>query len=729
MSDSSNSWIQIASAIDGGNDYVLQVEAPAVAGTPVVLSTPGTNGGSRCLWQFTSDGRILSQLMGQLVLGANSDGTLVVVPYDTSPTPDPTQLWDAGGTNTSNVIQLRNRNLQLYMVPQGGESGPFTPSGGLTVLCAPGTGVDAGNISYGWEQVPGTPPTIPARFSQFLGHGIPFDISKLGYCANTAVQLQFLPEIPDVTPTAEAIPPANASNRKRFESAEHTFLGGSVSLQYPDGTTVSGATQCFQTAAGRTLSYGQITALAGDFYGVPDQPVCMYGAPAFLAGFSLLWNATTELDRLLITMGRESYAIYEKYLKGGSTAEEYGDIGSNLENEYANITAGQEPRVPLLRPFHWQDFLHAVLYGSRFLKLAQNNVDHFGINAYRAYSVAHMWACRMAKQANGDASQLPLAYAMNAFADHYLSDLFSAGHLRVPRVQLGSENKLLAEQLNLADPTAAQFNSNVGNLVFKTTAVGGLLAKLMHDEDSHWGLLVRNQKGQSWRCFGDGRYLDNVNSVNRSIAATALQASADEVYAAFKGTLPKVPAALAYTPILSDFDDPVNGPASKLNFPGLYVWLDGQLQRRTPDNDLNSRKWMTKWVYSSGWGFYGVYKGRTTPTYYLLGSSAAPTFSLISINQSSTIWKPGDKVRYAFAYRNGLMETDMSPWAEWQTIPDGMGGATVSMPVATVPVSGYPIQYYVVYRQFSSARQPGPIEGIALIKYAKAALTFNDTTP
>jgi hypothetical protein len=44
----------------------------------------------------------------------------------------------------------------------------------------------------------------------------------------------------------------------------------------------------------------------------------------------------------------------------------------------------------------------------------------------------HAVACQMA--ASGETNDtLMFAYAMNAFADHFLEDSFSAGHMRTPR--------------------------------------------------------------------------------------------------------------------------------------------------------------------------------------------------------------------------------------------------------------------------------------------------------
>lgn len=46
------------------------------------------------------------------------------------------------------------------------------------------------------------------------------------------------------------------------------------------------------------------------------------------------------------------------------------------------------------------------------------------------YETGHGFAIQYAAGTN---SNLSLAYAINAFADHYLQDSFSAGHVRTPR--------------------------------------------------------------------------------------------------------------------------------------------------------------------------------------------------------------------------------------------------------------------------------------------------------
>jgi hypothetical protein len=71
--------------------------------------------------------------------------------------------------------------------------------------------------------------------------------------------------------------------------------------------------------------------------------------------------------------------------------------------------------------------------GADFDVLALHNIDHFGAEARLTYNAGHTLALDVASQ--GD---LQKAYAINAFADHYLQDSFAAGHIRVPRSALYS---------------------------------------------------------------------------------------------------------------------------------------------------------------------------------------------------------------------------------------------------------------------------------------------------
>lgn len=70
-----------------------------------------------------------------------------------------------------------------------------------------------------------------------------------------------------------------------------------------------------------------------------------------------------------------------------------------------------------------------------------------------------------------------------AFACHYLTDSFSAGHLRVPRKALHDIGK-------------------------------DWDAKAQHDEDGRLGLEVEDHSGQKWRTFGDDQLIDSKGKKN-----------------------------------------------------------------------------------------------------------------------------------------------------------------------------------------------------------------------
>lgn len=56
----------------------------------------------------------------------------------------------------------------------------------------------------------------------------------------------------------------------------------------------------------------------------------------------------------------------------------------------------------------------------------------------------------------------------------------------------------------------------------------------MHDEDNAIGLSVKDPANNEWTVYGDKRALDPVNKDNLGRCLAAVQASADEIYAAWK---------------------------------------------------------------------------------------------------------------------------------------------------------------------------------------------------
>jgi len=207
----------------------------------------------------------------------------------------------------------------------------------------------------------------------------------------------------------------------------------------------------------------------------------------------------------------------------------------------------------------------------RFIDLADTNWDHFSFNGrtWSAYSAGHSLAMEAAVVAHTlaankapeekIAAQLLHAYVYDAFAQHFLTDSWAAGHIRTPR-------KYLTKQTTPGD-------------------VGSYLARYMHDEDNWFGLNVTNLRGDKFRAYGDTRLLDAENRHSRMIAEEAVQMSRDEVHACFlSGEL--IPDSANYT-VAQLY--PILHPGE--NFSPMFKWDGHTLLRRDSLNDLWSKKY------------------------------------------------------------------------------------------------------------------------------------------
>ena len=215
----------------------------------------------------------------------------------------------------------------------------------------------------------------------------------------------------------------------KYNYAEHMFLGNDLHLTWTDGSIVKAADQVLELENKVELLYGQINGLGGDFFG-GYKPICLGETDGdrrnlFLQAYGCLGKDTDrapgEIERILKTRDEEVAAVKEAIETGQSTEKAYkkmateaGFFGLKEEKDLQKITIG--------RP-SWGDFQMPS-----YLRLAQLNLDHFGRDAHTAYNTGHH--CAMEEAAKGN---LQIAYAMNAFADHYLGDCFAAGHMRTPR--------------------------------------------------------------------------------------------------------------------------------------------------------------------------------------------------------------------------------------------------------------------------------------------------------
>lgn len=351
-----------------------------------------------------------------------------------------------------------------------------------------------------------------------------------------------------------------------FTSAEHVMIGNSVTLHY-SATDSGHKAPIIQLPNGLAVSYGEIVTI-GDFYEIPDEPISL-GAndterrSRFLAAFSsfaLDPAAKEEATKILDVVHTEQKMLDEALKNGQSTDEVYKQIGHEFDRQFNCITGGG------CNSTTWW------LEPGRYLDLANMDYDHFGLNAWQTYRIGHQIALEQAVAAkeSNDLNKLKLAYALNAFACHFLSDRFSAGHIRTPRIELSEHTT--------------------------PEKVGSVLSSYMHAEENQRGLHVHNARGDRWIAYGDKTYFKETSETHKRILLEAMQISADQVFAAYQQGTAVVEDDLGS---LIPYPDET-GDKANLDLSPLFYWDNSTktLYRRTDMTNEFDRHWTSSW-----WGW------------------------------------------------------------------------------------------------------------------------------
>jgi hypothetical protein len=349
-----------------------------------------------------------------------------------------------------------------------------------------------------------------------------------------------------------------------FMPAEHVAIGDEVTI-----TTATGSTQTnvpFYFKNDLTLSYGDILSL-GDFYGNPSQPISLGETieerkSRFLAAFhsfSLNDHAAKEANEIIKLVHLEKKSLEEGMQHGAKPQDIYNQLGLEYDKQYNCATGGGCSISWWLQP-------------GRYLSLAKMNFDHFGQHAWVAYQTGHQIALEYAVQASltHDNAQLMHAYAINAFACHFLTDYFSSGHIRTPRMALST--------------------------MLSTSDIGSLLSKYMHDEENAAGLHTHNQRGDRWIAYGDTVYFNTSTNYQFHILKEAVQNSANDVFTAYRQGTTQIKDTVY--PLIPQVDE--IGSNSQIDISPLFYWDEPskQLMRRSNISNPYDRHWTASW-----WGW------------------------------------------------------------------------------------------------------------------------------
>jgi hypothetical protein len=299
-----------------------------------------------------------------------------------------------------------------------------------------------------------------------------------------------------------------ASVIHRFGSEEHRQLGDAAS---------GDATLAIDLGDGTQLTYGELVALAGDYFGSVEQLRALAASDEGKA--ELRWTRWWALH------------------------------------------VGAEPSVSDAIKQRVRD---------RYYTMAANNISHFsaGGTAASSYEQGHIGALSKAffAGAGGQESRWQEAMVEEAFAQHYLSDMFAAGHVRTPRQELkewyqqnypnsiGQFVNYLAAHMTRTLDSRGDIPGHWPNFVVQSSitnrintfggsamasfSLGDIVSLAYHDFDNAQGLRVVSERGPtsnssssgfSWTAMGDSHLADS--PITRQMATLAMQTSLDELQA------------------------------------------------------------------------------------------------------------------------------------------------------------------------------------------------------
>ena len=240
------------------------------------------------------------------------------------------------------------------------------------------------------------------------------------------------------------------------------------------------------------LQFKHVVALAADFYGLLDTSIfrCTnnqetnesrferaFDALAQGAEGNRLLDVVKEIEKEVTTIGRSGIPRHSYSSRQTDTSRKLRKIGENID------------------------------------RLFINNSDQFSEDAREVYRMGHALAIGAAKEAGAqqDLEGLKHAYALDAFACHFLVNLFAAGHIRNQR---GALEEFLLKSFDLSADLAQP--------------LAGLLTAVQHQKDGRHGLNLYNREGARWKAYGEEHSLIVPNQT-----VAAIQQSVDEVYKAY----------------------------------------------------------------------------------------------------------------------------------------------------------------------------------------------------
>lgn len=358
-----------------------------------------------------------------------------------------------------------------------------------------------------------------------------------------------------------------------FTSLEHRAIGDLIYLHLPGATMNEPIPLTLHN--GIQMTYGEIIMYGGDLFGNTKKPISNCKASEQLTCFKAQFDAMAangySADKRCSNPINQVRTI-RSYMASIELDVEVARANGVKEWDFYhehNVAISKKMNVLTCGGSFISDF---IPYGA-YIQLAQVNFDHFAPDSIKAYQAGHRYALETAlkgykKNKEGQHEEamrlLELAYQQNAFANHYLTDSFSAGHMRVPRRAIHN---------SLALPAALKL----------------LVANLMHDEDGRNGLNVVNAEGMSFVAYGDGYLSKPEAQLQKSIMLEAMQRSADAIFDTYTGG--SIPTQFAEMTLFPDYE---RIPQLNQTSP-LFKVVRGVVFKRVDNANIYDYHWTRYW--------------------------------------------------------------------------------------------------------------------------------------
>lgn len=400
---------------------------------------------------------------------------------------------------------------------------------------------------------------------------------------------------------------SNTSSKKpslKYESLEHYNLSSKLQLVFFDSNKVP-----FQQSAstivkkvilsdGNTydISFAQMIYLAGDYIAEPDLNI---------SGSKDNIDNHYSIDIIRANF-LKNFNEFDEYYQGsysGATKNKVADfipkiqeiIDEQIQRNQNNIINGRplsnlddsDLKLNCATGGLCENQVDLLKSQGLYMRVSSKGGDHFGRYALENYLIAHRVALETAATAKNN-DDLLLAYAYEAYGDHYLTDLFSSGHERTPIVEL--MNLSDEEELNLLFNNKLLANMLQKNGITKQYILLSL-AKFMHDQDNESGLFITdlgNSSGVGWSAYGDKYLFVNNNSKNVTKIQEALQNGVNQIAGVYQNReqITQIDKLLmemkTFLPDLEYINNTSKNPAPKfaiinglLYEPGYRDWANG----------------------------------------------------------------------------------------------------------------------------------------------------------